>query len=422
MSCSRPGSLPANLQGVWCDSYQPPWDSKYTININTEMNYWPAEICNLSECHTPLFDHIRRMHPRGKEVAREMYGAGGFVAHHNTDIWGDCAPQDTYLPATYWVMGAAWLCLHIYEHFEYTRDEAFLAANFDLLKDACLFFTDFLTENKQGHLVVSPTVSPENSFVLPNGGTGVLCEGCAMDGQIISELFAACEEACRVLNRDTDFAKRLKSMRAKLPPIVTGKDGCIMEWLEEKEEAEPGHRHMSHLFALFPGSQISPEAAPELAAGARRTLMLRLSQGGGHTGWSRAWIINFYAKLGDGQEAFHHLNELLRKSTLPNLFDDHPPFQIDGNFGAAAAIAHMLATSERDTVYLLKALPDEWKNGSVTGLCAKGGLEIGLDWENGRLKRVQITAKKDYTGKLVYNGSEKGFELKEGGTFTWMPL
>ena len=413
ISCSRPGTLPANLQGIWCDSFLPPWDSKYTININTQMNYWPAEITNLSECHAPLFDHIRRMHPHGTETARVMYGARGFMAHHNTDIWGDTAPQDTWIKGTYWVLGAAWLCLHIWEHYEYTLDESFLLANYDLIKDACLFFVDFLIENKRGELVISPSVSPENCYVLGDK-IGILCEGCTMDGQILHELFIAYEGASRVLNRDSDFAKTISDMRSKLPSTKIGKSGGIMEWLEDWDDAEPGHRHMSHLFALFPGNEISPETTPALAEAARQTLRLRLESGGGHTGWSRAWIINFWARLGDGNEAYNHLHALLGHSTLPNLFDNHPPFQIDGNFGGTAAIAHMLLQSTADTVYLLKALPDVWPSGAVTGLCAKGGLVFDITWEGGKLKNARVKAKKAYTGKIVYDGVAKPICLIEG--------
>jgi alpha-L-fucosidase 2 len=314
------------------------------------------------------------------------------------------------------VFGAAWLCLHIWEHYEYTLDTAFLSQHFDLLKDACLFFTDHLIENEQGHLVVSPSMSPENSYLLSNGSSATLVEGCAMDGQILVELFNACEQACHVLNRDSDFANIVKGMRDKLPPIKVGKNGGIMEWLTEKDEAEPGHRHMSHLFALFPGNGISPDTTPEFAQAARKTLAMRLSHGGGHTGWSRAWIINFWAKLGDGKEAYHHLNELLCHSTLSNLFDDHPPFQIDGNFGATAAIAQMLLQSNENTIYLLKALPNEWKNGSVTGLCARGGLVVDISWENNKLKEARITAKNNYSGIIKYEGKDKPINLAPNET------
>jgi len=414
IACSRAGSLPANLQGIWCNDFLPPWDSKYTININTEMNYWPAEICNLADCHTPLFDHIHRMHPNGSITAQEMYGARGFVAHHNTDIWGDTAPQDTWTPATYWVMGAAWLCLHIWEHYEYNLDKGFLSQHFNLISDACLFFVDFLIENENGHYIVSPTISPENTYILPNGKHGVLCQGCAMDGQILHELFTAYINAAWALGYETN--QQFVEILENLPPILIGKNGGIMEWLQDYGEAEPGHRHMSHLFALFPGSQISPESTPDLATAARKTLELRLSQGGGHTGWSRAWIINFYVRLGDAAQSYFHLNELLCHSTLPNLFDNHPPFQIDGNFGATAAIAFMLLQSDGKHIHLLKALPQQWQNGSVTGLCAKGGLVVDIEWQNGKMASAIITAAASYSGTVLYSGKAKQIDLKQGET------
>ena len=414
ISSSRPGNLPANLQGIWCDQFYPPWDSKYTININAQMNYWPAEITHLGECHIPLLDLIRRMHPNGVKTARNMYGAGGFVAHHNTDIWGDTNPQDTWIGSTYWVMGAAWLCLHIWEHYEYTLDKKFLEENYDLIRDACLFFEDFLMENEEGELVVSPTISPENTFMLPNGNPGHLCEGCTMDAQILRELFNAFEKSSEVLGITEPFVKRVATMKDKLPKTKVGANGGIMEWLTEKEEVEPGHRHISHLFGLFPGNEISVEKTPDLAKAAGKTLDLRLSYGGGHTGWSRAWIINFWASLGEGEEANHHLHELLAHSTLPNLFDDHPPFQIDGNFGGTAAMANMLVQSTSDTIKLFAALPKAWKEGAVRGLCAKGGLVIDLIWEDGLGKDVTIYAKHDYEGTLVYDDRKIKIALAKG--------
>ena len=414
ISSSRPGCLPATLQGIWCDEFLPPWDSKYTININTQMNYWPAEICNLSDCHLPLFGHIKRMYENGKETARSMYGARGFVAHHNTDIWGDTAPQDSYVPATYWVMGAAWLCLHIWEHYQYTLDMDFLKEHYYLLKDACLFFVDYLIENEKGELIISPTVSPENTYIASNGKSARLCSGSSMDSQILFDLFTSCISACMILNKDIEFADNLDCIRGKLPPLRIGKHGAILEWPEDYEETEPGHRHISHLYALFPGSGLSPEKNPEMALAARKTLERRLSFGGGHTGWSRAWIINFWARLGDGEKALENINRLLSDSTLPNLFDNHPPFQIDGNFGGITAIANIFVQSEQDTVYLLKALPKKWRDGHVSGICAKGGLIIDIEWKNGVLSSVDINAKNAYSGTIIYNGSKILVDLRKG--------
>jgi alpha-L-fucosidase 2 len=416
ISCSRPGTLPANLQGIWCNEFLPPWDSKYTININTQMNYWPAEICNLSECHLPLFEHIKRMYENGRYTADKMYGARGFVAHHNTDIWGDTAPQDTWIPATYWVMGAAWLCLHIWEHYQYTLDKNFLQEYFYLLRDSALFFVDYLAENERGEMIISPTVSPENTYILPDGVHGCLCSGCAMDSQILTELFKACISASRIVGAELEFKDELTALVKKLPPICIGKNGTIKEWLEDYEEAEPGHRHMSHLFALFPGSQITVRNTPDLANAARRTLGNRLSHGGGHTGWSRAWIANFWAKLGDSEKASENIDLLLAKSTLPNLFDNHPPFQIDGNFGGTAAIANMLLQSDPDSLIILPALPRKWTDGEVKGLKAKGALEVNIEWENGALVCASVTSKLGYEGKVIYSDTEITINIAAGET------
>jgi len=414
ISCSRPGTLPANLQGIWCNEFLPPWDSKYTININTQMNYWPAEICNLPECHLPLFEHIKRMYENGRHTADVMYGARGFVAHHNTDIWGDTAPQDTWIPATYWVMGAAWLCLHIWEHYQYTLDKNFLQENFYLLRDSALFFVDYLMENEHGQMIVSPTVSPENTYITPGGAYGCLCNGCAMDSQILKELFEACIGASKILNEESEFENELAALVKKLPPIFISKNGAIQEWMEDYEEAEPGHRHMSHLFALFPGTQITVKDTPDLAKAARRTLEYRLSHGGGHTGWSRAWIANFWAKLGDSEKASENIDLLLANSTLPNLFDNHPPFQIDGNFGGTAAIANTLLQSEPDSLRILPALPRKWRDGEVKGLKAKGGLDINIKWENGALVCVSIISKNKYEGKVIYGDTETIVNIASG--------
>jgi alpha-L-fucosidase 2 len=404
IACSRPGSQAANLQGIWNPLWLPPWDSKYTININIEMNYWLAEVCGLSELHEPLFDLIERMRPHGREVARRMYDCGGFCCHHNTDIWGDCAPQDINTRATFWPMGGAWFATHLWERYLFTRDTGFLRKAWPTLKEATEFFVDFLVEDETGHLVTSPSSAPELNRVMPDGTVGALCAGPSMDNQILYELFTACMTASEILDVDAALRSKLNEIRDRLPGVLIDRHGGIQEWMEDWEPEEPGHRHLSHMWALYPGHRFHPDASPEWADAARKTLERRLEHGSGHTGWSRAWIVSLFARLRDGPKAYEHLVGLLAESVYPSLLNIHPPFQIDGNLGITAGIAEMLLQSRPASltgscedvasfdIWLLPALPAIWSCGSVRGLKARGGYGVSIAWSDGALTSAEIAA------------------------------
>ncbi len=422
ISSSRPGNLPANLQGIWEATLSPPWNADYHININLQMNYWPALVTNLAECQMPFFGFVDGLRERGAVTAKDVYGCRGFVAHHTTDVWQFTDPIGKTRWGM-WPMGAAWCSDHFWEHYEYTEDVTFLETKaYPVLKESALFFVDYLVKNPKTDLLVSgPGMSPENRFFDQSDEDQKLaasvCMGPAMDHQIIRELFTNCIKSAEILNTDADFADTLKTMLQFLTPSQIGSDGRILEWSEELQEVEPGHRHMSHLYALYPGEEFTNPDDPKWMEAARKSIDARLASGGGHTGWSRAWIINFFARLKDGEKAHENIQALFRKSTHPNLFDNHPPFQIDGNFGATAGIAEMLMQSHNGVLQILPALPDVWEKGKVKGLRTRGGFEVDIEWEDHALKKLTIHSLLGNTCTLLYRGKSVQLEMMEGKVY-----
>jgi alpha-L-fucosidase 2 len=415
ISSSRPGGQAANLQGLWNESMDPPWGSKYTININTEMNYWPAEPTNLAECVDPLIAMVMDLTDTGARTAKEMYGARGWVVHHNTDLWRASAPIDG--PGSgMWPTGGAWLSLHLWDHYDYSGDKAYLAKIYPALKGASEFFVDTLVEEPTHHwLVTNPSLSPENTHP---GGAAIVA-GPTMDEQILRDLFADTIHAAEILGTDTDLRKQLADTRARLAPSQIGHEGQLQEWLQDwdLQAKDIHHRHVSHLFGLYPSWQINTRDTPELAAAAKKSLEIRGDQA---TGWATAWRINLWARLGDGDHAFSILNFLLSpQRTYPDMFDAHPPFQIDGNFGGASAIAEMLMQSRDGEIDLLPALPKAWPSGSITGLRARGGFDVDLSWKEGKLVKATIKSTAGNPVTLRYGASKKEVRLTQGNSIIW---
>ena len=415
LASSRPGTKPATLQGIWNDKLTPPWFSSYTTNINLEMNYWPVEMYNLSECHEPLFDLIEDLSITGAKVAKAHYNAEGWIAHHNIDIWRGAAPVNASHHGI-WLGGAAWLSTHIWEHYLFTQDKDFLQEKYPLMRSAALFYSQFLYEDPNtGYLISSPSNSPE---------IGGLVAGPTMDHQLIRALFRSTIEASEILNTDQEFASTLEPMIAKIAPNQIGKHGQLQEWLEDKDDPENHHRHVSHLWAVHPGNEINYEDTPDLMEAAKQSLEYRGDNG---TGWSLAWKINFWSRFRDGDHAYKLLHKLLSPAegadgkegggSYPNLFDAHPPFQIDGNFGGASGILEMILQSHLDKIELLPALPTALPEGRVSGIVARGGFELSFSWEEGRLIGISVLSKSGMPCVLKYKDNTIEFETEAGRTY-----
>ena len=418
ISSSRPGSLPANLQGLWNDSFTPPWECKYTININIEMNYWPAEVTNLSECHSPLFDLIDTARVQGAIVAKGMYGCGGFCLHHNTTAWGDATPNGPQVWHFLWPMGGAWLATHLWEHYLFTRDTAFLRDRaYPVLRDCARFIADYAHEQADGTLLTGPGSAPEIGFYLPDGYLGGAGLGVTLDMALAREIFAAFLTAGEILQTDNDFRAEIADKLRRLAPYRIGKHGQLQEWQEDHDEQEPGHRHLSPLLPLFPGHQFTQRKTPEMIAASRAFLQRRLDHGSGQTGWSRAWVICLLARLQEADRAEASVRAMLTGSAFPNLLvDAHGHLQIDGTFGTTAGIAEMLLQSHEGEIHLLPALPKAWPSGSVTGLRARGGFTVDMTWQDGKLTSATIHSDHGLPCQIRYDRHVAPLSLSAGAS------